>query len=432
MDGNFNCRTWSGSDALLNQRVCKINCVKGDYSDRLLAHVLPGYLKLINDHTSAVTVKHLSSRDIEDIPLPLPPRAEQERLASKIDELFSSIDEGERVLERVRKLVEQYRQSVLKAAVTGELTREWREQHAGELESGEALLNRILEVRRKAWETTQLAKMTAKKQRPSDEKWKQKYKNPEMIESSELADLPEGWVWASPVQLEAMVPNALTIGPFGSNLKVTDYSETGVPLIFVRNIRRQDFGTSGRKYVSRSKAEELLSHTAHGGDILITKMGDPPGDACVYPNDAPQAVITSDCIKWTLAPVLLEQRYFAYFINSVVGRSQFADMTKGVAQQKVSLDRFRKIAIALPGLREQTVITDRLEVESQRLAALESLITSEVGRIVQLRQKVLQSAFAGRLTSPDASDEPAATLLERIAVERMDLHSIKPEALVQK
>ena len=77
------------------------------------------------------------------VSLRLPPAAEQKRIASKIDELLSHIEEGERALERVRTLVERYRQSVLKAAVTGELTREWREQHAHPLDSGEALLTRI-------------------------------------------------------------------------------------------------------------------------------------------------------------------------------------------------------------------------------------------------------------------------------------------------
>jgi len=93
------------------------------------------------------------------------PSNEQKRIVSKIDELFSSIEDGERALERVRKLVERYRQSVLKAAVTGELTRAWRDRHAGELEFGEALLTRIIEARRKAWEKSELGKM---KQRASD------------------------------------------------------------------------------------------------------------------------------------------------------------------------------------------------------------------------------------------------------------------------
>ena len=65
------------------------------------------------------------------------PAPEQRRIVSRIDELFSRIEEGERALERVQKLIGCYRQSVLKAAVTGELTREWREQRKGQLESGE-------------------------------------------------------------------------------------------------------------------------------------------------------------------------------------------------------------------------------------------------------------------------------------------------------
>src|SRR5690606_16578195 len=141
--------------ALMNQRVCKVAPDERFYSKALLAYALPGYLKLINDHTSAITVKHLSSRTVQDIPLPLPPRAEQDRLASKIDELFSRIDEGERALEQVSKLVERYRKSVLKAAVTGELTRDWRKARKVDghpIESGEALVARILTARREAWE----------------------------------------------------------------------------------------------------------------------------------------------------------------------------------------------------------------------------------------------------------------------------------------
>ena len=72
MDGDFHCTIWQGGTALLNQRVCKVT-PREDYNQRFLAHVLPGYLKAINDHTSAITVKHLSSRTVTNIPLPLPP-----------------------------------------------------------------------------------------------------------------------------------------------------------------------------------------------------------------------------------------------------------------------------------------------------------------------------------------------------------------------
>lgn len=369
----------------------------------------------------------LSKSHILDHRISLPGISTQRRVASKIDELFSRIDEGERALKRVQKLVERYRQSILKAAVTGELTRGWREQRTGKLESGEALLQRILKARREAWEKTELEKMKAKGITPTNEKWKDRYQEPPPPDSLGLPELPKGWVWASPVQLEACIPNALTIGPFGSNLKVSDYTSAGVPLIFVRNIRSRNFGETSAKFVSVRKALELATHVARGGDVLITKMGDPPGDACVYPTGSPDAVITADCIKWTLN-ALLSAEYMAAFINSHLGRSQFAGITKGVAQQKVSLERFRQIAIALPGPVEQRQITEQVHIEFQCLDVIELTIKSETVRSGGARQSILNSAFSGKLVPQDANDEPASVLLERIAAERNESFKPKPTA----
>ena len=55
----------------------------------------------------------------------------EQRIVDKMDELFSELDAGVASLKRARALLKKYRQSVLKAAVTGELTRDWRERHGG-------------------------------------------------------------------------------------------------------------------------------------------------------------------------------------------------------------------------------------------------------------------------------------------------------------
>lgn len=364
------------------------------------------------------SMRNIGQQRIGQICVPVAPPQEMQRIVSKLDELFSRIDEGERALERAQKLVERYRQSVLKAAVTGKLTRDWRKKNMDKLESGEALLARILKARREAWEKAELDKMKAKGITPANDKWKQKYEEPAAPTVADLPELPEGWAWASPVQLEAFAPNALTIGPFGSNLKVSDYRSAGVPLIFVRNIRSQRFGGEKAMYVSAEKARELSSHIARPGDILITKMGEPPGDACIYPHDKPEAVITADCIKWTLHPFFPSGNYVSAFINSSIGRSQIAQITKGVAQQKVSLDRFRQLAVALPGIEEQRLIAERVAIEFQRLESAKAVIELESRRSQAARQSVLRAAFAGSLVRQHPDDEPACALLERIAVER--------------
>ncbi|MCX9079730.1 MAG: restriction endonuclease subunit S, partial [Candidatus Methanoperedens sp.] len=67
MDGDFNCSRWKGQQGLLNQRVCCIRLEHSKYDARFLDHVLPSFLRAINDATSSVTVKHLSSRTVADI-----------------------------------------------------------------------------------------------------------------------------------------------------------------------------------------------------------------------------------------------------------------------------------------------------------------------------------------------------------------------------
>lgn len=401
--------------ALADNNIMAVKALNG-ILDRYLLY----FLKIVrlDEISRATTVPSVRKSDIERLKVPVPPTNEQKRIVSRIEELFSQIDEGERALKRVQKLVERYRQSVLKAAVTGELTREWREQHAGELETGESLLARILKARREAWEKAELEKMADKGQTPKNDDWKKKYKEPLPPDVGELPELPEGWVWASPVQLEGFMPNALTIGPFGSNLKVSDYTTTGVPLIFVRHIRSQNFKGENPKFVSTDKAEELSSHITKSGDVLITKMGDPPGDACVYPQNSPDAVITADCIKWTIAPLLPAPEFFAIFVNSHLGSQQIANITKGVAQQKVSLARFRQIAVALPPAVEQTEISQIVERENQNISKTVASIIDQSRLSSALRQCILKAAFSGQLTSQDSNDEPASELLKRIAAER--------------
>jgi type I restriction enzyme, S subunit len=118
MDGDFRADKWLGPPALLNQRVCKVTVRDPQlYSPEFLRYALPGYLDAINRQTSAVTVKHLSSETVKDLPLPLPPRVEQDRIVAAIEDQFSRLDAGLAAIERVRQNLKRLRAAVLHAAV---------------------------------------------------------------------------------------------------------------------------------------------------------------------------------------------------------------------------------------------------------------------------------------------------------------------------
>jgi len=86
MDGEFNRAKWQGGRALLNQRVCHIEPSNRELDSQYLFHFLPAALKAIEDVTPFVTVKHLSVKTIRDIEIPLPPVAEQKRIAGILDQ----------------------------------------------------------------------------------------------------------------------------------------------------------------------------------------------------------------------------------------------------------------------------------------------------------------------------------------------------------
>src|SRR5690606_24720681 len=123
-------------------------------------------------------VQNISSKTIEDWEMPIAPPGQQKRIVAKIEELFSHIDAGIEALKKAKQLLKQYRQSILKAAVTGELTKEWREANKDKLEPASKLLERILKERRQVWEEQQLKKIKAKGKIPKDDKWKEAYAEP--------------------------------------------------------------------------------------------------------------------------------------------------------------------------------------------------------------------------------------------------------------
>ena len=216
------------------------------------------------------TVNSVETAKLLRFEIPVAPTEQQRSIVAEIEKQFSRLNEAVANLKRVKANLKRYKASVLKAAVEGKLTEDWRKQNPN-VEPASKLLERILTERRAKWTG------------------RGKYKEPAAPETSGLPSLPDGWTWVSPEQVSSEDSYSLAIGPFGSNLKVSDYRDSGVPLIFVRNIRALNFGEKWRVYVSNAKAGELRAHRVSGGDILVTKMGDPPGDSCLYPDNASDA-----------------------------------------------------------------------------------------------------------------------------------------------
>lgn len=237
-----------------------------------------------------------------------------------------------------------------------------------------------------------------------------------------MTALPKGWEIAELGELVAPKPHSLAIGPFGSDLKVSDYRTEGVPLVFVRNIRARDFDLVPT-FVTPEKAAELEAHRVDPGDVLITKMGDPPGDTAIYPPGRSHAVLTADCIKATPHPAV-SGVFLSRAIQSPGGASQIAGMTSGVAQQKVSLGKVRRLTVPVAPSAEQERIVVAIEEAFSRVDAGEAGLRTVRQLLKRMREAVLSAAVTGRLVPQDPADTPATKLLAELGVD-----TIEPEAV---
>lgn len=188
---------------------------------------------------------------------------------------------------------------------------------------------------------------------------------------------------------------SLGIGPFGSDLKVSDYTDYGVRLVFVRDITNR-FHNGNIKYVSETKANQLKAHITLKGDVLVTKMGDPPGECCIYPLDNP-GIVTSDCIKVRVDEEKVLKDFLKYFILSPQGKAQISGMTKGVAQKKISLARFKKFTCPVPDLATQEGIISDLRRKLYWNQQVFNGIMLSLTKSKALRQSILKKAFEGGL-----------------------------------
>ncbi|UOH74366.1 restriction endonuclease subunit S [Acinetobacter schindleri] len=417
MDGDFNLGLWKSLPSLLNQRVCKISVKNDNYYDKqFLIYLLPSYLKAINDATSSITVKHLSSKTLSEILLPLPPLNEQKRIADKIDELFSELDNGIEELETAQKKLELYRQSLLKSAVEGELSKEWRQTQTEVSETGEQLLARILKERRERWEQEKLKEFAEKGKNPP-KNWQDKYPEPVQPDTENLPQLPEGWVWAS---LDMLLQNIKAGKSFRCEERPPKEDEIGV--VKVSAVSWGEYNEMESK--TCLDATKINSdYYIKENDFLMSRANTIQlVGACVISRDVNLTNMLSDKILRLdfIIESLIFKNWILHLMRSKIGREQIEASATGnqESMKNISQDSIKKITVPLPPTDEIKFLIKELSEKFNSIQDTSNLLSMNFDNLVPQRKNILKDAFTGKLVPQDESDESASILLERIQAER--------------
>jgi type I restriction enzyme S subunit len=366
-----------------------------------------GFVRSISEKQRGVSYPAVREGDVRAHRLPLPPLAEQRRIVDRLDELLSDLDAGVAALEQAKVLLGRYRQSVLRAAVTGELTRDWRQRHAGRGESGADLLRRIRTERRRRWEEAELAKLRAKGKAPRDDSWKRAYREPAPPDTSKLPPLPAGWVWASLPQLGLLGRGKSKHRPRN------EPSLYGGSYPFIQTGIVRDSGGRIRKY------DQTYSEAGLRQSLLW-----PAGTLCITiaANIAETGILTFDAcfpdsVVGFVAAGGVSTPYVEFFMRTA--KSNLEAYAPATAQKNINLEVLFEVAVPLPTEAEQHLIVERCEELLSVADAAEKTASVEGRRARALRRSILGAAFRGELVPQDPADEPASVLLERVRGERV-------------
>jgi type I restriction enzyme, S subunit len=356
-----------------------------------------------------VGIHHLSADRFSTLSMPLAPLNEQRRIVAKIEELFSDLDAGVAALKRIRANLKRYRAAVLKAAVEGKLTEEWRAKHP-KTEPASKLLERILVERRRRWEEGQLTKFAAADKTPP-KGWREKYVEPSGPDTSGLPELPQGWAVASLEQLTD-VNRPICYGILMPKENVAD----GVLYVKVKDMKGDRIDLASLHRTRREIADDYSRASLKPGDLLLAIRGT-YGRVATVPPELDGGNITQDTARLAISNEM-NSEFVATALRSFDCQSFFKRVARGVAVKGVNIGDVKLCPIPIPPLEEQLEIVAEVAEKISQIEAAEVATHHSLKRAGRLRQSILKRAFEGKLVPQDPTDEPADKLLERIRQER--------------
>jgi restriction endonuclease S subunit len=384
---------------------------------------------LLTDVTASLYAKshgsgmvHVTKGKFESTEIVLPPLPEQHRIVAKIEALFSELDKGIECFKTAREQLKIYRQTLLKHAFSGKLTAQWRAENEDKLETVEALLQRIQTERERRYQQ-QLKDWEAADKQFSKPKTPKTLPPLSAEELAELPELPDGWAWTRLGNTNVEVSD----GPFGSNLKSSDYVDSGVRVVRLENIGALEFIEGKESYVTEGKYDLLKRHTVSAGDIIFSSFITENIRVALLPPSVTKAINKADCFYVRFSGETLSNVFVVTFLSTRHVYKQLEALVHGVGRPRINTTQLKDVVVPVCSAAEQKVIIAEIESRLSKVDQLDQTLTT-AQQAEALRQSILMKAFSGQLVPQDPNDESASVLLERVQAEKATLAIHSPKS----
>ena len=333
--------------------------------------VSPAFTSKASESQGRTVLPKINHEALNSKPVPVAPLPEQKRIADKLDALLARVDVCRGRLDRVSAILKRFREAVLAAATSGELTREWREEQGkdGETQSFHLEDAEVIRDYRfpASWSIRRLAEVASITGGVTKDSKKQ---------SSEFMELPY--------------------------LRVANVQRGYLDLSEVKTIR-----------VPPDRVGDLL---LRAGDILFNEGGDIDklGRGWIWNDELPECVFQNHVFRARLFDSAFQPRYFSWYGNSR-GHEYFLARGKQTTNlASINKSVLSSLPVAVPPADEQAEIVRRADELFKFADRLERHCARAAARAVELTPSALTKAFRGELVPQDPNDEPASALLARV------------------
>jgi len=388
-------------DAASNQAVCAIFPKKNIELKYLYWHLRNVRSDLIKQAIGGAQ-PNISQGILRNIPVPVAPIDQQKRIVEEIEKQFSRLDEAEANLKRVKANLKRYKTSVLRAAVTGKLTEDWRKKYADGVATAEEILakikaNRVVHYEHRFTKWQQDIEQWEAGNKPGKKPRKpQKLKRLPALTPDEITNLPilpEGWAWLRLGNSNIEVSD----GPFGSNLKSSDYVESGVRVIRLENIGMLEFKNDKQTFISDEKYGTIARHTVRAGDVIFSSFVADQTRVAVLPSYIDKAINKADCFCVRGNSDSIISMFIAAYLSTHFVFNMLKSEVHGATRPRINTTQLKNCPLPICSEKEQRVIIQEVESRLTVAEKIEMTVDANLKRAERLRQSILKQAFSGKL-----------------------------------
>jgi type I restriction enzyme S subunit len=353
------------------------------------------FFEKCNNHVSQASVGREVLLDTE---LCLPPLPEQHRIVAQVEALLEQVTRARARLDRVRLILKRFRQGVLAAACSGELTREWRKSHP---DAVLPVLPDVIQDRRRGRRGANLSGEGA------------------LLVDDELPELPEPWSY---VRLDRLTEPG-TVITYGIVLPGPEIPG-GVPYVRGQDVEDGRLRTETLRHTTKEITSKHERSSLRAGDILLCIIRNLR--VAVVPKGVDGANITQGMVRIRTSPAVVLRDFIASYLMSPLAQGWMKRRYFGMDMPRINVEDARAIPVALPPLEEQAEIVRQVQKVFALVDDIERRVAATSLDADHLPKAILSKAFSGELVPTEAelaraegrTYETAEELLARVRREQ--------------